>query len=103
MMALTTQQLGEIRELCREFQVTKLELFGSATRADFDPECSDIDILVQFAPGTDLGPWISRFFDLQGRLEVVLGRKVDLVMASALRNPHLVRSINRDRHVLYAA
>jgi predicted nucleotidyltransferase len=103
MIALTTQQLEAIGKLCREFQVTKLELFGSATRADFDPECSDIDMLVDFAPGTDLGPWMSRFFDLQGRLEIVLGRKVDLVMANALRNPYLIRSINRDRRVLYAA
>ncbi len=90
MIALKTHQLEAIRELCREFHVTKLELFGSAARADFDPERSDIDILVEFAPGTDLGPWMSRFFDLQGRLEVVLGRKVDLLMARALRNPYLI-------------
>ena len=42
-------------------------------------------------------------FELQDRLEGMLGRKVDLVMASALRNPYLIRSINQERHVLYAA
>ena len=103
MIALTPHQLEAIRELCHEYHVAKLEIFGSATRADFDPDRSDIDMLVEFAPGTDLGPWMSRFFDLQGRLEVVLGRKVDLLMARALRNPYLIRSINEDRRVLYAA
>lgn len=102
MIALTTQQLELIHAVCREYQVKKLELFGSATRTDFDPDRSDIDILVDFMPGTDLGPWMSRFFDLQRRLEAVLGRKVDLVMANSLRNPYLIRSINQDRHVLYA-
>ena len=101
MIALTPYQLEAIRELCREYHVAKLEIFGSATRADFDPDRSDIDMLVEFAPGTDLGPWMSRFFDLQGQLEVVLGRKVDLLMARALRNPYLIRWINQDRRVLY--
>lgn len=103
MLALTTQQLEAIRAACGEFRVIKLELFGSATRADFDLKRSDIDILVEFEPGTDLGPWMSRFFDLQRRLEEVLERKVDLVMGSAVRNPYLVQAIDLDRHVLYAA
>jgi predicted nucleotidyltransferase len=103
MIALSTQQLEAIHALCREYRVTKLELFGSAARADFDPERSDIDVLVDFAPGTDLGPWMSHFVDLQERLESVFGRKVDLLMARAVRNPYLIRAIDRDRHVLYAA
>ena len=103
MLAVTAQQLESIRDLCREYYVTKLELFGSATREDFDAERSDIDLLVEFAPGTDLGPWMARFWELQDRLEVLLGRKVDLIMPNALRNPYLIHSINQDRHVLYAA
>ena len=103
MIALTTQQIEAIRSLCREYQVTRLELFGPATRADFDPDRSDIDILVEFAAGTDLGPWLGRFFELQDNLKAVLRRKVDLVMANGLRNPYLLRSIDQDRQLLYAA
>src|SRR6266508_6463434 len=102
MLNLIEQNLEAIRSLCREYGVTRLEIFGSATRADFDPQRSDIDLLVEFAPGTDLGPWMARFFELQARLEAVLGRKVDLVMAAGLRNPYLLRSIDQDRRVLYA-
>ena len=103
MVALSTYQLESIRVLCQEYGVTKLELFGSANRADFDPARSDIDLLVDFAPGTDLGPWMSRFFELQDRLAGLLERNVDLVMAKGLRNPHIMRSIEQDRRVLYAA
>jgi predicted nucleotidyltransferase len=97
------QHLGTIRALCREYGVVRLDIFGSATREDFDSQRSDIDLLVEFAPGTDLGPWMARFFELQERLEAVLGRKVDLVMAAGLRNPYLLRAIEQDRRVLYAA
>lgn len=103
MILLTSQQLEAIHAVCREYHVTRLELFGSATRADFDPQRSDVDVLVEFAPETDLGPWMARLWELQQRLESVLGRKVDLVMARGLRNPYLIRSINQDRQVLYAA
>lgn len=103
MLMLVQEQLEQIQALCQEYHVTRLEIFGSATRDDFDPDRSDIDILVEFALGTDLGPWMTQFFALQERLGAVLGRKVDLVMANAVHNPYVLRSINRDRRVLYAA
>ena len=102
MITLTPQQLEAIRSACREYQVTKLGLFGSATRADFDPARSDVDVRVEFAPGTDFGPWMARFFEFQGRIEAVLGRKVALVMVAAVHNPYLMRAINQDQHVLYS-
>lgn len=103
MIVLTPHQLQAIHAICRDYHVTRLELFGSATRADFDPQRSDVDVLVEFASETDLGPWMARFWELQHRLEAVLERKVDLVMARNLRNPYLIHSINQDRQLLYAA
>lgn len=103
MLMLVQEQLEQIQTLCREYHVTRLEIFGSAARDDFDPDRSDIDILVEFSPGTDLGPWMARFFALQEQLTAVLGRKVDLVMATAVHNPYILRSVNQDRRVLYAA
>lgn len=103
MLDLIEQHLESIHALCIEYDVTRLDVFGSSTRGDFDPERSDVDLLVEFAPGTNLGPWMARFFELQARLEVLLGRKVDLTMAKSVRNPYLLRSINQDRRVLYAA
>jgi predicted nucleotidyltransferase len=103
MINVISQHLEDIRALCREYGVVRLDIFGSATREDFESQRSDIDLLVEFAPETDLGPWMARFFELQERLETLLGRKVDLVMAKGVRNPYLLRSIDQDRRVLYAA
>ena len=95
--------LASIQALCREYGVAQLELFGSAARADFDPARSDLDFLVTYREEADLGPWLGRYFELGTKLEALLGRPVDLVMAGSLHNPYLIRSINRDRTVLYAA
>ena len=43
----------EIAALCRRFGVRRLELFGSGTSRDFDPQSSDLDFLVDFGADGD--------------------------------------------------
>ncbi len=78
-----TQHLPAVRSLCSRFGVRSLSLFGSAATGGFDPGRSDLDFIVDFGD-VDLGPWMSRFFEFQRELESLLGRRVDLVLASAL-------------------
>jgi predicted nucleotidyltransferase len=99
--------IGEYRagiaRLCHRYAVRRLEVFGSAARAtDFDPATSDADFLVEFAPDTTLPP-LERFFGLTDELAAVLGRRVDLVEAGAVRNPYILADINRTRELVYAA
>jgi len=103
LITLSPAKLERLRELCRAYQVVRLELFGSATRADFEPARSDIDLLVEFAPQADLGPWMARYFELRDQLAALFEREVDLVLAKGLRNPYLLRAIEQDKRVLYAA
>jgi len=63
-----------IAEFCRQNQIRRLALFGSVLRDDFTPS-SDVDVLVEFEPGTRVG---LRFFTLEEELSELLGRKVDL-------------------------
>lgn len=49
------KHLPELQRLCREFNVERLEVFGSAVADGFDPEQSDIDLLVTFGPCGELG------------------------------------------------
>jgi predicted nucleotidyltransferase len=94
-----------LAELCRQFDVTRLEVFGSAARGDdFDLAHSDADFLVNFAPGTDAADRLSRFFGFQTALEVLLGRPVDLVERPALatsRNYLRRRAILADAELVY--
>ena len=102
MHPLIEDNRSAIETLCREFGVARLEVFGSITTGAFDEE-SDVDFIVHYPEGYELGPWAERHFELQGRLETILDRKVDLVMASAIRKPRFIEAIAPSRRLLYAA
>lgn len=90
-----------IASACRAHGVQRLRLFGSATSDRFNPGRSDVDVLVEFAPGTP-DPF-GAYFGLKEDLEGLLGRAVDLVMADAVRNPHFAASVLAGAEELYAA
>ena len=60
--------------------VVRLALFGSVLREEASPD-SDIDLLVEFAPGAKS---FDRFMALADLLEERLGRRVELVTIEAL-------------------
>lgn len=92
-----------LMELCKRYDVERLEVFGSAARGvDFDPAASDADFLVEFKPQSRLAP-LEQFFGLANALEDLLGRPVDLVESSAIKNPFIRARINRSREVLYGS
>jgi predicted nucleotidyltransferase len=91
-----------ISAICQRYHISRLEVFGSAARADdFNPASSDADFLVEFAP--DAQPGLHAFFGAKAELEQLLGRSVDLIEPGALRNPYVLASINRNREAIYAA
>ncbi len=88
--------------MCRRFHVRRLEVFGSAVGSDFDPDRSDVDLLVEFEP---LGPksHANDYFGLLEALESLFERPVDLVSARAIRNPYFAASVDATRQTIYAA
>ena len=89
-----------IERICRDLRVKRLDLVGSASRDDFQPDRSDIAVLVEF-DGMDR--LFDRYFDLKIRLEQHLGRQVDVIQERAVRNPYVRRSLNRDRVRIYGS
>ena len=65
----------EIDSFCRRNRIKKLSFFGSVLRDDFSP-ASDVDVLVEFMPGTTVG--FIRLAGMELELSNILGRKVDL-------------------------
>lgn len=88
-----------LAEVCRRFHVRELALFGSALRDDFR-EDSDIDILVEYEPGVQVG--LYEHFDLQVELERIFGRQIDLVSKRGL-NVVIRDDVLLSSQVLYAA
>lgn len=98
MQTLIKARLPELIEICRAHHVSRLELFGSAARDDFDPARSDIDFLVKFKAGHES---MRELLALKDALESFYGRKVDLV-GGEIRNPYIKKTVDEDRQLLYA-
>ncbi len=101
MHAAVAQHREAIEELCRRYGVTTLDVFGSATREDFDEARSDVDFLVEFDDVPGLGA-LRQYFGFKEDLEQLLGRPVDLVEGT-IENPYVLRSVEESREPLYAA
>jgi len=102
MTSIVRDNRETVEQLCRQFRVRRLELFGSAVGETFDPKTSDLDFLVDFE---DLEPqeYADTYFGLLEGLQELFKRNVDLVMVSAVKNPYFLESIERSRTLLYAA
>jgi len=102
MIDIIQHRRDELADICRRHAVLSLEVFGSAVDGSFDPARSDLDFLVEFRPEAAARPFHG-FFDLRNDLTNLFGRKVDLVMPAAIRNPRLRAAIDRQRMPIYAA
>jgi predicted nucleotidyltransferase len=87
-----------LAEFCRRRHISRLAVFGSATRDDFASD-SDVDVLVEFedghVPGLD-------FMAIERDLSELVGHVVDLVTPKSLIpriRDHVLTSIQ----VLYTA
>ena len=79
----------QVEAFCRKWNITRMELFGSALRDDFDSQRSDLDLLITFAPGKTPG---FDFFSLPDELEEIFHRRIDLST-----RPSVEQSRNRIR------
>lgn len=102
MHAQIEAQREALTALCRRFQVSRLEVFGSAAAGPFDAERSDVDFLVAFQPMAP-GEHARAYFALRRAIQDQLQRSVDLVEIDAIRNPYFQASVDRTRVLLYAA
>ncbi|NLV16134.1 MAG: nucleotidyltransferase family protein [Syntrophomonadaceae bacterium] len=87
-------QISSIREeLANNFTVKRIGIFGSFARGEENAE-SDVDIIVELDEQT-----FDHYMDLKFRLEEVLQRPVDLVIADTVK-PRLKAIIEQE--VIYA-
>lgn len=76
---LIQSERDRILRIAGQYGATRLRIFGSVIRGEATDK-SDVDILVEFGPGSSLLDHIA----LSQDLEELLGRKVDVVNERAL-------------------
>ncbi|MDJ0681271.1 MAG: nucleotidyltransferase domain-containing protein [Xenococcaceae cyanobacterium MO_167.B52] len=75
----------KIKQICQQWQIEELALFGYVLREYFNPT-SDIDVLVFFAESAKI-----TFFDLytiEQQLSKLFNRSVDIVTKRAIEQSH---------------
>jgi uncharacterized protein len=102
MLPFSTEQLEAIERLSAECGVARLDLFGSVSRGDSNAGSSDFDFLVEFRPVNEVNAF-DRYFNLLEGLEAICGRRVDLIVRKAMRNPFFIRSVETSRRKIYVA
>ena len=88
----------DLAQLGDSYGVSELLIFGSGVRSDFQPATSDIDLLVAFRPGVKMG--YLRLFELQERLQELLGHEVHLVPKGGL-NPRIRDEVLSEARSIY--
>ena len=101
MLELIQGKQAELEALCRQHGVAGLAVFGSVLGDAFNKD-SDLDFLVTFR---DMPPArrAEAYFGLWFGLEDLFGRRVDLIVRDAIRNPYLEHEVVQTARALYAA
>jgi predicted nucleotidyltransferase len=97
--AVIEAHADEIAQICREYKVKELSLFGSAARGEMRPD-SDFDLLVDFLPDSHSG--LLSVAAMARKLSALLGRRVDLAIKPALK-PRIRSIVLAEARPIYAA
>ncbi len=100
MITEVEQKRPQVAQLCRQYRVLRLDLFGSAASGAFSPATSDFDFIARFAD-TRSADYADRYLDFAEALERLFGRRVDLLTERAIRNPYFRAEVDRTRQVVY--
>lgn len=93
----------KVIEFCQKWNIKVFSLFGSVLRDDFRPD-SDVDVLISFAP--DASWTLLDHVEMQDELQVIFGRKVDLVSRKGIersRNELRRKAILESAEIFYEA
>ncbi len=98
-MKLIEMNIDKIIALCRKFKVAKLWVFGSILTPRFNDD-SDVDFSVVFHYD-QISYLFVTFFDFIDELQTLLGRKVDLVDETAVKNPYFRKQLDITKQLIY--
>lgn len=91
--------IDKIAALCRKYKVAKLWVFGSILTPHFNDD-SDVDFSVIFHYDQIQDLFLT-FFDFIDELQQLLGRKIDLVDETAVKNSYFREELDRTKLLIY--
>ncbi|KAA6348717.1 hypothetical protein EZS27_003861 [termite gut metagenome] len=91
--------IKEIENLCRQYNVKKLYVFGSVLTDTFNKD-SDVDLIVAFED-IPVENYADNYFDFKFSLQDIFKRPIDLLEEQAIKNPYFRQSVNQKRQLIY--
>ena len=102
-MKLIELNMDKIIALCKKYKVAKLWVFGSILTPRFNDN-SDVDFSVNFDEDTinrEGLDWADIFFDFMHELEILIGRRIDLVCDDAVENKYFREELDKTKPLIY--
>jgi uncharacterized protein len=93
-------KLEDFLNLCKAHNVKSIYAFGSSTTEKFDPNTSDIDLVVELDVADPLERG-EKLMNLWDKFELFFKRKVDLLTESSIKNPVLKSNIEKTKILIY--
>lgn len=101
MNQIVTNKLNELKQLCLDYKVREMYVFGSVCTEKFGKQ-SDIDFLISF-DDLPVDQYADNYFELHYKLEELFKREIDLVTVNSLSNPYFIKEIEQTKRLIYAA
>jgi predicted nucleotidyltransferase len=96
-----TNNLSQIKDICKKHHVKELYVFGSAVRNKMNDN-SDVDFLVEFKE--DAYPdYATNYFDLLQELSSLVKRSVDLVTILMVKNKLFKDNVEKNKQPVFIA
>ncbi|NOX86255.1 MAG: DNA polymerase subunit beta [Chlorobi bacterium] len=97
---LISKKKDDLMALLYKHHVDSMYAFGSVVTEKFDPERSDIDLIVEIEEDDPVEKG-EHLLSLWDELEKFFNRKVDLLTQSSIKNPYLRKSIEATKIKIY--
>lgn len=94
------QHLAPLTDLCQQYRVDKLYVFGSVVTERFDTKNSDLDFIAVLEPLPPLEKG-ENLINLWNALEYLFQRKVDLLTEQPIKNPYFRRNVENTKQLIY--
>ena len=98
-MEILIQNIYQIQELCKQYHVLSLYVFGSILTKKYNKD-SDIDFLVDF-DNVDLFEYADNYFDFKYSLQDLFQKEIDLIENRAITNPYFKKQIDNTKQLIY--
>lgn len=100
MNKILSENINTIVKYCKKYKVKELYAVGSVVTDNFTDK-SDVDLLIKFDEIT-IEEYTDNYFTLHKLFEKIFKRKIDLITDKSLSNPFFIKTIEKNKQLLYA-